>query len=824
MMRRCIWFGVLLTAALTGASCAAGQAFKQGNTAVAKGDLDQAVEYYRKASQADPDNGDYMVALQKSMQAASRAHFEKAKAFEEQGQLEAAVGEYTRASEFDASNRMAATKARDLDRIIRQRADASRPRPFQDMQARARASSPIPILNPASRDPITLNAVNTPIRDILTSLANSAGIDVLYDRDAESQVLTRPFTADLQGLTFEQALNFVMGANQLSFKVISPRTILVFQDVANKHAIYDDQVIQTFQISHVDPAQLVGVIGAVTRITGLGVQPLIQANPSNNTIIAKATVPIMQIIEKIIQQNDKPPAEVVIDVEILEVSRQRIKTYGLNLSEYALGAAFSPEVAPGGANATIGIPPAPPINLNTISRGVSTSDFYLAVPTAIVRMLESDQHTKFLARPQLRGAEGQKLSLRLGDKVPIPSTTFTPIATGGATTNPLTTFQYTDVGVIIDITPRVTVDGDIILDVLVDNSSLGQDIVVNDVSAPTIGTRSVTSRLRLRDGESNLIAGLFREDDRKFVQGFPGLVNLPFFRQVLSGNDNQTTTTDIVMLLTPRIVRGKDITEEDLKPIYIGSGQAFGLNGPPPLIGLPDLNAPATPAPGTPPPGTPGAAAPPQLIVPPGSSPVPGLVPAPTALPQAVPVPSTAPASTVPPAIVPPPPDPISTTPGAAPVTPSSAASSQVGQPTTAGALGTAQIGITPPNTPMRVGGGPYTIPITVANATRLTTISVSVTFDPSRLRVRSVQEGSFMRSGGVNATFTQQVSPGRVDIAIIRAGDATGASGTGLLGAILFDTIAPGQTPLTLSGVATGPGGAAAGLQARPTVVNIEQ
>src|SRR5439155_24465433 len=202
-------------------------------------------------------------------------------------------------------------------------------------------------------------------------------------------------------------------------------------------------------------------------------------------------LPVVQIIEKIIEQNDKPRAEIVVDVEILEVDRQRAKTYGLNLSEYALGGIFSPEVSPtatttgttgtgstttptggtapaaaatptttntGRSTPPSGVTPPPPFNLNTISRGVSTADFYLAVPTAIVNFLESDTHTRIIAKPQIRGAEGAKFTLKLGDKVPVISTSYTPIATGGAGVNPLSSYNYQDIGVNLDMTPFVPLD------------------------------------------------------------------------------------------------------------------------------------------------------------------------------------------------------------------------------------------------------------------------------------------------------------------------------------------------------------------------------
>jgi len=556
------------------------------------------------------------------------------------------------------------------------------------------------------------------------------------------------------------------------------------------------------------------------------------------------------ILERIIAQNDKPRAEIVVDVEILEVNRNRAKTYGLNLSEYALGGLFSPEVSPNGTSTgttgttsttagtstgPAGLKSPPPFNLNTISRGVSTADFYLAVPTAIVRFLESDSQTKLVAKPQLRGAEGTKLSLQLGDQIPVISTSYTPIAGGGAAVNPLSSYQYKDVGVNIDMTPRVTLEGDIVLDLVVDNSSVGQDRAVAGQLVPSFGQRKVTTRLRLRDGESNLLAGLLREDERKSLNGFPGAIHLPVLKQLFSANDASIAQTDIVMLLTPHIIRTSEITVEDLKPLYIGSQQNLGLGGPPALIAPPPAEAiaatpplaQATPATGPPPNAIASPSGPPALgqttptgtvTVPPGTSPVPGTV-------------------LVPPATAVPPPPNVATSPGenpAAPPTPAPApaaappAAAQTpppaAPPITSPGLGSAQVIITPPGTTFRVGQGPYNVPISITGAQRLSAITLTMTFDPAILRVRSVQEGSFMRAGGVNVSFVQQVNGGRIDITLARSADSTGASGTGLLAAILFDAIAPGNATLTVSGAATGAGATAMGLQFRPVTISVQQ
>jgi general secretion pathway protein D len=846
--RRISAVGVVLLLALFAGACAASKAFDEGESLARSGNLDEAVAAYRRAVQADPDNPNYAIALQRTSLAASRAHLDRAKQFEEQNQLEAAVGEYRLASEFDPSNRTAMAKITALEQTIRERVEAARPRPpIEQLREQARAATVEPVLNPASREPLRLNFPNAQAREVLNFIANLTGINITFDRDVPDG---RPISVQLDGVTLEQALNQLMTLAQLSYKVVNDRSIFVFPDTSQKHQLYDEQVVRTFYISNADPTELSQTLSQLIRIAGIPVQPMIAVNRTSNTLSVRSTVPVMQILEKIIEQTDKPRAEIVVDVTILEVDRARTKSYGLNLSDYAVGAIFSPVVAPGvtaappttgggtGANPGVGggianlpgnsTPPAavvsPPVfNFNTITRGISTSDFYLAVPTAIVRFLETDTRTKVIAKPQLRGAEGSKLALRLGQQIPVVSTSYTPIATGGAGVNPLSSYTYKDVGVNIDMTPRVSVDGEIILDLLLDNSALGADKAVAGVTVPTFVTRTLTTRLRLRDGESNLLAGLIQQRDASAVQGFPGAIHVPFFKQLFSGNNVNSDQTEIIMLLTPHIVRTQELKVTDLQPIYIGSQQNLGIGGPPPLIAAPEGEeqpaAPGNPpAPGTPAPPPGGPAPPPPgpaptftgpggvpVAPPPGTTPIPGTV-------AVTPVPPPAAAGT-------PPPAPAPATP--APAAPQAAPAPEVS--TTTPGVGQAQIIISPPGTTLRIGGGPYTVPLSVANATGLSTIALTLTFDPTRLQVRSVQQGSFMRTGGVDVVFTQQASAGRVDITLSRGGDATGASGTGLLAAVLFDAVAPGPVTLSVSGTATGPGGVTMGLRFTPVTITVQ-
>lgn len=781
---------VLLAAAMT--ACATSRAFMRGERAARAGDWDAAVEYYRQAMEDDPDRAEYKIAYERAAFAAAAMHADRARKAEEDGRLEEALREYRRASELDPSNRQVALKAAQLEQLIRERLEAARPRPeIERLREEAQKISPEPILSPTTPlGPVNFN--NASVRDILTFIGQATGINVLFDRD----FVDRTTSINVEGVTLEQALQQIMLTNQLFYKVLDPKTIIVIPDTTAKRNQYEEQVVRTFFLSHADAAEMQQLLTSIIRIPGMAVQPQFMFNKTTNTLTARASTGVMQIIERILQANDKPRAEVIIDVQILEVSRERAKQYGLNLNNYQLGGIFSPETKPDedAAGSTF--------NLNTVSQGVSTADFYLSVPAAIVRFLESDSRTKVLAKPQLRGAEGQKVSLNLGEEVPIPSTTFLPIASGGATTNPLTSFVYRSIGINVEMTPRVTYEGEIILDLTLENSARGTDVVIAGQSLPAFSSRKVSTRLRLRDGESNLLAGLLREDERRALTGFPGLLRMPVLQQLFGASDSTIRQTDIVMLLTPRIVRTHELTAQDLSPIFIGPQSNLSLGGgPPPLLGQPPEGQPgaAAPAePGTPAPTAPAGSPVPGTVVPPAAPTTPAL-PAPTPAEPVSPVPPREPA---------PVPAPAAPQSPATPVEPPGGGRIQVAAPPA-----------------MTVGGGPYTVPISIAGASRLSTLSLTITYDPALLRVSGVQEGTFMRQGGVPATFTSQPDPGgRVDIVATRTDDTTGAVGSGIVAAVLFEPIAPGTAQIGVTGVGTVAGtGAQTALQFVPASVVIK-
>ncbi len=859
-MKADLWKTAALVLALAAvAGCAAGRAYSRAEKAARAGDWDAAVQYYSEAVQAEPGSAVYKIGLQRAQLAASRGHLDRARELEDKGDLEGAASEFQRAATFDPTNRLAASKAQELEQKAREKAEAARPKPqFEQMKERAKQATE-PALNPASRIPLVFTfAAGINAKQVLEFIGQVSGINVIFENTYnDTTQIKSPIRLD--GVTLEQGLNLVMTAANLFYKVLNPTTILVIVDSPPNRLKYEDQVIQTFYLSNADAqAMQTLLMGLLVAQTGGASRPQVMANKDANSVTVRGPASLVAIAGRIVENNDRPRAEVVIDVEILEVNRTRVKQYGLNLSNYQIGLQFSPEGAPAASTGTTGTTSTGQFNLNTLLHGISSSDFYASVPQAVVKFLEADSQTKLIAKPSLRGAEGKKLTANLGDQIPVPSTTFVPVLTGGTAMNPYTSFNYKDVGVNVEVTPRVTLEGDIILDLTVESSTKGTDVNVAGQNLPSFGSRKVTTTMRLRDGESNLLAGLLRDDERKSLAGFPGGIHVPVIKDLFSANDIQVSQTDIVMLLTPHIIRSQGITERNLQGIYIGSAQNPVLGGTPPLLastpdttetpaaaqpaGAPISTRPYGAAGAAPVSGAPAGVATPQgtPVVPPGASPIPGTVMVPPAQ-----TPSQPPGASPIPGTVIVPPAPAQAAPPAQPVqqaaAPAQPPAQQVGQPAGAAAAPATppaaapatgapqapvmnQVVVSVPSADWRVGQGPYTVALSGVNLGRVSTISLTLTYNPSAVKVRSLQEGSFMRSGVPSTSFAHQedLAAGRIDLTITRTGDVIGAAGTGTLAAVIFEAVAPGAVNFRVSGVASGPSGTVP-LQFVPAAVTVK-
>jgi general secretion pathway protein D len=737
----------------------------KAETAAFKGDWDTAVAYFREALKEDPNRIDVKVALERAMRNASNEHLKRARDLEKEEQLSGAMAEYRMAASLDPGNTLASTKAAELERKIRQQLDAARPRPKID-ELRQQAQAGLPRLDPRTPIPYVRSAGS--VRDLLGLIANQTGIGVTYEQTTQ-QIVDRPFPFEIRNLSVEEALAQIMSANRLTYKIIGQNTIFVYADTPQLRQQYEDQYVQSFMLSHADAGETSALLNQMLSQGAVGSRPQIQVAKNANMLVIKASLPVLQVIDNVLKTIDKPRAEVMIEAEILEVDRKFLKQVGLDLNQWALGFAYSPELAP---QTTPGVLPPispPPINLNTIKQGIGANDFYVTVPTALVQFLEQDSRTKVLARPQVRGRDGTAVQLRLGDLVPIPRTTFQSAAGGGLANIPTTQVDYQSVGVNLLFTPRVTYQDEIILENLtLEKSGLGANLEVGGQTFPTIITRNAMTTLRLRDGESNLLAGLLQETDQRSATGFPGITSLPVLRSIFGNTARNLEQTDVVMVITPRIIRTHELTVNDLKPMFVGVGQNFGTGSVPPLISADAPPPPTLAPPGgqVPPPGQPVPAAPGAQQTPPAGTP-PGATP-----PRA---------------------------PGVVPI-----------QPVTPGVEATppsqGRVVVAAPATPFAVGA-PYTVPIMIENLSQpIGVVSLTVTYDPAVLRAVTVSQGAHMQQGGATTTFAPKIdaAAGRVEIAIARPFNLPGASGSGVVAGISFEAVKPGTSAIGITGILT--------------------
>jgi general secretion pathway protein D len=761
-------------------ACATGRAVRSGDAAAKRGDWDTAVAYYREALGREPGRIDVKMSLQEAEGAAAAVHLKRARDLEAQDQLSGAAAEYRLVADLDPGNVLAQSKANELERKIRDAVEATRPKPQIDqLRQQAAQTSTIPHLDPRIRVPRFSG--NGSVKDILTAIGTQTGIAVQFD----SAVQPTSYSISVDDSSLEDVLNQVLAANSLTYKVLNSKTIFVYKDDQQSRQKYDDQYAQIFYISNADPTDLNSLLTSLTQGQASGAtRPTITLLKNENAIFVKATEPVMKVIAQIIEATDKPKAEVLVDVEILEVDRTRMRQLGLDLSQYALGFTFSPETAAPTTSTATGFPtPASPFNLNTVSQGIATNNFYVTTPSALIHLLEQDNKTRILAKPELRGRDGSALTLNLGQSVPLASTQFQASAAGGVNNVPVTQITYQSVGVNLSLTPRVTFNDEIILDTLtVENSSLGPPIDVGGTPTTTIIDRKATVTMRLRDGESNLLAGLMSDNDTQDYSTLPGLSSVPILRYIFGNGNINRTQTDIVMIVTPHILSGHDLTAADLKPMYIGTGQNLGGGTPPTLISpeIPIQQA---------------------AVVPPGA-------PIPSATMSATPPPAAGAAA-----------PPSGTNPRVVPI--EAVPSTPVAQPSAP----PAQVVVSAPTAAMQVGGPAYTVPVTITGVQQVGTVTLTLTYNPAVLKAESVNQGTFMQQGGLTTTFAPKIDAvaGRIDIPISRPAGANGASGTGLLAAISFQAVAAGSSTVAVSGVVLTADGKPVTVQMVPASVTVK-
>src|SRR5882724_55523 len=482
--RRGLLAFLLLAAAGLTAGCASNSVFRDGERAGELGDWDQAVLSYAKATSMDPKNTRYHIALQEARLKASQVHFEKGKRYLASNQLELAIGELEQTTFLDPTNQFAATE---LDKAMiewRHQRDSSNVKTdLEILKEKAKSSLGVPKLNPASNVPIILKLTQTEIGKAYEALSKASGINFLYDTKLD---LKKKIDVDLVEVSFEDAINTLMLINKHFFKVIDENTIMIADDSQQKRREIEDEVIKTFFLSNADVKDVQTLLRTL-----LDARKIVQNNQLN-AITIRDTPSRVAIAQKIIEANDKSKAELVVDVELMEISRTISKTLGINLTPQRYTVQFTGPTS---------------LPLNNLGLLKQVGSYSLGpIPQVTLDFLKSDSGTKVVAKPELRVTEGEKANLHLGDSVPIPTTTFNTAGTVGGNVVPITSFTYQEVGIVIEIEPRVHHNREVTLKLNVEVSQLGDQVSTgNGQSSPSINTRQINTVIRLKDGETNLL-------------------------------------------------------------------------------------------------------------------------------------------------------------------------------------------------------------------------------------------------------------------------------------------------------------------------------
>lgn len=546
-------------------SCTSYNAFKKGRDLENANDFDKAIVSYQRALDIDPENVHYQIALKKAKLEASRWHFDKGKRFASAAQYDLALMEFTLAVQLDPTNQYAETELRKAMRKLQEKA-AEVDNTMADMKKRASLTkAQPPVLNPASDEPISLSfPKETNVKDIYKALGNAFGINIVFDQAVKDDKIV----IELKEVTARQALERVMQASGHFYKALDEKTIIVIPDNAQTRRDYEDLVIQTFYLSNGDPEQVTNIIR--TMLEARNVFPL----KALNAITIRDTADKVRIAEKIIEANDKALSEVVVQVELLEVDTSRIRDLGAVLS-----ASGSVSLIDASGNSISSLTPDGFKNLGS-------DNLNITVPSVTYSFIKSNSEARLLAQPQLRISEGEKASLHIGQKQPIPVSTLYTSTAVGQNQGPITSFQYQDIGIKIAIEPRVHHNREITLKLTVEVSNLAGSVPAqgNSPEQPIIGTRTIESTIRLKDGETNILAGLFRQDSTSDEAQTPFLGEIPVIGRLFTKQKTTGLTTDVILTMTPHIIRVPDISEDDLAPMWVGTQNNLTFRGLTPRI------------------------------------------------------------------------------------------------------------------------------------------------------------------------------------------------------------------------------------------------
>jgi general secretion pathway protein D len=779
----------------------------QGRAFETKREWDAALESYEKALSEDPGEMVYQMAAEKARFQAAQNHVNLGLSLRSKGQLGEALLEFQKAFATNPASSVAQQEVlRTHEMVLRERKRVAETgkeadpeirglTPAQEQRRETRDKInrilPAPELKPLNPEPVKgMTIRGSTVKVLFETVAKSAGINVLWDPDYQLPAKNL-FSVEFDNTTLEQALDYIAVITRSYWKPMSPNTIFITNDNPNKRRDFAEMVAQTFYLNNVTAAQEIQeIVNAVRSIAEL---QRVVAFTSQAAIIVRGEADQVALAAKMIHDLDKARAEVVVDILVMEASTSLSRSLTAAIASGGLNIPlnFTPR---GGLKTVVDAKtgtdddtPAPTTTTTTTNNNqiplsnvgrLSSADFSMTLPGALLQATLSDGRTKVLQAPQLRSVDGVKSILKIGEKVPTASGSFQP-GIGGVGINPLvnTQFQFLDVGVNVEILPRVHDNGDISMHIDLDISNVVRDVDLGGIKQPVIGQRKVQHDIRMKGDEVGLIGGLLRQQDSTQVTGIPGLSSIPLLRRLFTGETTVRERGELMVVIVPHVVRAPDITTQNLRGIAVGNQTAIKLNYAP---------KPTDVVSG------PGAA----VLQPPAA----GVTPAP--IPSALPPAGGSavnPASPTAPAINPPATAPPATAP---PLTPPATAP-PLNQPAPAGPAGAARVVFSPAQVETRVAS-PLTVAVILDGGADVMAAPLTIQFDPKVLRLNDVVRGDFLAGDGQQPVFTKNIQndTGVASIQMNRQPGTPGVSGGGVLVTLNFTTVARGNTVVNLPGL----------------------
>jgi general secretion pathway protein D len=740
-MKRLICVGVLVVLALAGtvllAADSAKSLFNKGKDAEARQNYELAYDYYKQAYDLKPKDLAYRAAYERLRFLAGASHVHRGQLLREAGKLQEALAEFQKATEVDSSSFIAQQELKRTQQMIQASGGPAAPRAaaplHTELEARAEMARGPVSLAAISNVPITLKLTED-TKVIYETVGKLAGINVLFDPDYTS----RRIKIELNGVTLEEALEIIAMESKTFWRPVTPNTIFVAQDNPTKRKEIEQSVIKTFYLANLaQPPEVQDVVNALRQI--LEIQK-IQQLQSQGAIIVRGTPDQIALAEKLVGDLDRSRPEVVVDIAIMQVSRDKAHTLGINpptSATVALQSNLSTTTTSGTTNSGTGVSGTTTngtpnqINLNSLAN-LNATNFTVTIPPATLTALISDSSTKIIQNPQIRSVDGQKASLKIGERVPVATGSFQP-GIGGVGINPLvnTQFQYLDVGVNIDITPRVHQGGEVSLKVTMDVSSVTGNSSIGGINQPIIGQRKIEHEIRMKEGEVNLLGGMLEDQQTRSLTGIPGLASIPLLKYLFSQTQTDHSENEIVFALIPHIVRGVDLTDLNQRELEVGTGNAISLHP----MSKANVTGPAA-----------DGAVPAQMPAQPAAAP-------------------------------------------AAPSMPPQAAAS-------AGSFAFDPATITQP------AGATFAVNVTLTGAQNVYSVPLQISYDPKVLQLVNVSNGGLLSQDGqaVALVHRNDEQAGTVQINTTRPPGATGISGTGVVVTLTFMAKASGHSTLAVS------------------------